>query len=123
MQFKSSLGILEISTKQDFVFTSDILNNLFSLYESHNYHFINIGTNEAEPFAKAGEVLSKTPTPKNTEIVIAKIQQSVILLEYFVLNDNKVILKGADGITRQMNNDEFSRIETLGVIKNIISFR
>lgn len=112
-------------TIQDFVFTTDILQNLFSLYETHNYHFITINTNEAEPFAKANEVLcvAKDIEPKNAQIIIAKIGQSVILFEYFVLNDNDIILKGADGITRQMNNDEFSKIEILGVVKNIISFR
>ncbi len=114
-----------IKTIQDFIFTSDILNNLFSIYESHNYHFITISTNEAEPFARAGEVLcvAKTATPKNAQIFIARIQQSVVLLEYFVLNDKEVILKGADGIARQMDNDEFSRLEILGVVKKIVSFR
>ena len=41
----------------------------------------------------------------------------------FVLNDNEVLLKGADGIARQMNNDEFSAIEILGVVKRIVSLR
>lgn len=110
---------------QDFIFTSDILNNLFSVYEAYNYHFITISTNEAEPFARANEVLcvAKEAAPKNAQIIIAKIQQSVILFEYFVLNENEVILKGADGITRQMSNNEFSKIEILGVVKRIVSFR
>lgn len=117
--------VSNIKTIQDFIFTSDILHNLFSLYESHNYHFITISTNEAQPFAKAGEVLcvAKGAMPKNADILIARIQQSVILLEYFVLNGKEVLLKGADGIARQMNNDEFSRFEILGVVKKIVSFR
>ena len=67
--------------------------------------------------------VAKTATPKNAQIFIARIQQSVVLLEYFVLNDKEVILKGADGIARQMDNDEFSRLEILGVVKKIVSFR
>lgn len=112
-------------TIQDFVFTSDILQNIFRLYDTHDYHFITINANEAQPFANAGEVLcvAKTATPNNADILIARIQQSVILLEYFVLNDREVLLKGADGIARQMNNDEFSAIEILGVVKRIVLLR
>lgn len=112
-------------TIQDFIFTSDILQNIFRLYDTHDYHFITINANEAQPFANAGEVLcvAKTATPNNADILIARIQQSVILLEYFVLNDREVLLKGADGIARQMNNDEFSAIEILGVVKRIVSLR
>lgn len=112
-------------TIQDFVFTSDILQNIFRLYDTHDYHFITINANEAQPFANAGEVLcvAKTATPNNADILITRIQQSVILLEYFVLNDREVLLKGADGIARQMNNDEFSAIEILGVVKRIVSLR
>lgn len=117
--------VSDTKTIQDFVFTSDILHTLFSIYESHNYHFITISTNEAEPFAKAGEVLcvAKNTMPKNAEIFIARIQQSVILLEYFVLNDREALLKGADGIARQMGNDELSGLEILGVVKRIVSLR
>lgn len=117
--------ISDIKEIQNFVFTTDILQNLLGLYEAHNYHFINIGTNEVEPFAKAGELLcvAKSATPHNAEIFIARIQQSVMLLQYFVLNDNEVLLKGADGIARQMSNNEFSVIEILGVVKRIVSLR
>ena len=67
--------------------------------------------------------VAKTATPNNADILITRIQQSVILLEYFVLNDREVLLKGADGIARQMNNDEFSAIEILGVVKRIVLLR
>lgn len=67
--------------------------------------------------------MAKTATPNNADILITRIQQSVILLEYFVLNDREVLLKGADGIARQMNNDEFSAIEILGVVKRIVLLR
>lgn len=115
----------DIKAIQDFVFTSDILNNLFCLYEAYNYSFIIINTSKAEPFAKANEILcvAKEAIPKNSQIIIAKIQQSVILFEYFVLNEREIILKGTDGIARQMSNDEFSKIEVLGVVKSIISFK
>lgn len=115
----------DIKTIQDFVFTSDILQNIFGLYDTHDYHFITINANEAQPFANAGEVLcmAKDATPNNADILIARIQQSVILLEYFVLNDREVLLKGADGIARQMSNNEFSTIGILGVVKRIVSLR
>lgn len=107
----------------DFILNADILAHTLKLNGSYNYDFILANGDEAKPFANDGDTLIavRDLEPKHNDLVIVKLNNSPMVLRYFVSGIEQVTLTNTKGIEIVLQGNKIKNIEILGVIKQRIA--